>query len=238
MNKFKIGDRVVRAHNKLGDNAWQTACHAANSPVDRAYVVTGYTDGGVWLQLDGLPTERCLWDDNNFDLVATATAAGALEEGLAMCCGTVADKPLLLKQLADLKQELALHKDFVQYTETRTRASIAERDALADQLAQVSDQRDAAVAAAKGFGEDILAMKRDARHGRYEAQIGAMAAVRILRALASGVEDLDLYDLANQLGHISRICDEQGNGADAKLCGEAASALGIAARAVTDWQAI
>jgi hypothetical protein len=122
---------------------------------------------------------------------------------------------------------------------------VAEVAALKGQLAfaqtlvaESNDQRDAAVAAAKAFGEDIQAMKRDARHVRYEAQVGAMAAVRILRALAAGVDDLDLRDLAKQLEHIARICDEQGNGADAKLCGEAASGLSIAARAVEDWQAI
>ena len=123
----------------------------------------------------------------------------------------------LQDEVADLKAQLELAKTMVQ---------------------ESNDQAEAAKAAAKSFGEDILELKRDARHVRYEQRRNNHRAADTLAALADGVEDIDLDDLINQLRHISEICDEQGNGADAKLCGEAASALSITRRALEDWDAI
>lgn len=101
-----------------------------------------------------------------------------------------------------------------------------------------SEQLAAAVVAAKSFGDDIQAMKRHARHGRYNYQVEANAASRLFAAMSHALEDLDVQSLADQLDHISRICDEQGNGADSKLCGDAASALDIVARAIEDWRGL
>lgn len=123
----------------------------------------------------------------------------------------------LMEEVADLKAQLELAKTMVQ---------------------ESNDQAEAAKAAAKSFGEDILEMKRVARYVRYEKSAASGAAYRILAGLNSGLEDIDLDDLINQLNQIARICDEQGNGADAKLCGEAASALSITRRALEDWDAI
>lgn len=65
MSKFKVGDKVVRKSCSLGD-----AEFLSKLGLDIYYVVTSVSDGGYWLQVDGVSVRdsRHPWYALNFEL--------------------------------------------------------------------------------------------------------------------------------------------------------------------------
>lgn len=65
MSKFKVGDKVVRKSCGLGD-----AEFLSELGLDIYYIVTSVSDGGYWLQVDGVSKPSCKhpWYALNFEL--------------------------------------------------------------------------------------------------------------------------------------------------------------------------
>ena len=65
MYKFKVGDKVVRKSCGLGD-----AEFLSELGLDIYYIVTSVSDGGYWLQVDGVSKPSCKhpWYALNFEL--------------------------------------------------------------------------------------------------------------------------------------------------------------------------
>jgi hypothetical protein len=65
MFKFKVGDKVVRKSCGLGD-----AEFLSELGLDIYYIVTSVSDGGYWLQVDGVSKPSCKhpWYALNFEL--------------------------------------------------------------------------------------------------------------------------------------------------------------------------
>lgn len=119
-----------------------------------------------------------------------------LQEQVALCCGTVADKEKMQQLLAEL-----------------------------------TDQRDAAVLAAKTLGDEAQHLRQERR----EYRRGLAEAWGLLTNLEAGVVDIDLLVLSSQLDQIGRMCDEQGNGADARLAFDAAQVVDMVGRTLTEF---
>lgn len=65
MSKFKVGDKVVRKSCGLGDSEF-----LSELGLDIYYIVTSVSDGGYWLQVDGVSKPSCKhpWYALNFEL--------------------------------------------------------------------------------------------------------------------------------------------------------------------------
>jgi len=124
--------------------------------------------------------------------------------------------------------------DFVSEKEDAFNRGVAfGREEVADLKAQLgfaktladesNDQRDAAVIAAKALGDEVQKLREDRRMWR----MNAAEWDGLFMALSAGVEDIDLGQLVTQLDLIGRMADEQGNGADARLCFDASQVVAM-----------
>jgi hypothetical protein len=232
MAKFEKGDKVVRLEQFI-DELWLCAFDLSNLTSSTVCeVVTGGPEGVTLMDIHGHVVSSAhvtYWAADCFRLATSLEihqgcalpaedhiAEGkehvdslrekiaSLEAELAKCCGTVADKPLLLEKAAELESELT--------------AAHFTIDNLKKKLTEVEDQRDAAVIAAKSLGDEVQGL----RHDRRALRLNFTQCAGYVQALAAGVEDVDLEHLYNQLHAVGEACDEQGNGADANLAYDAA----------------
>lgn len=212
MSQFKVGDKVVRlaAHR---DDTWRIACARRDLTYDAVVTVSGLLVVGasnhsnIKLQEFNSNSVHDDWWDADYFTYAQATTASvdALSSEVARCCGTVADKEEMQRMVAELKE----------------------------QLAQASDQRDAAVLAAKTLGDEVHELRRERRGYRVEVA----EANGHVSTLMAGIEDIDLGSLWRQLEQIGQMADEQGNGADAKMCFDASQVLSLVERFLSAYDA-
>lgn len=163
-----------------------------------------------------------------------------LQAEVSRCCGTVADKEKMQQLTEELKQELTaahftIDNQATNITELKrllADANLAvgaistEREVLKRAITNRVDERDAAVLAAKTLGDEVQHLRQERREYRMSNTelLGGIA------ALDAGVADIDLLVLSSQLDQIGRMCDEQGNGADAKLAFDAAQVVDMVGR--------
>lgn len=215
---FNAGDKVVRQEH-YRDGQWAISCAQNDRAADEVFTVESAAEGDI--SLCGVDM---VWDASCFRL------ATGLEAELRKCCGTVADKPNLekvVKQLSDevteLKHTIDVQDQDLAEAESKLK-SIKEYASIADrQRTEAEDLRDAAVAAAKSLGDEVQKLREDRRMWR----MNAAEWDGLFMALSAGVEDIDLGQLVTQLDQIGRMADEQGNGADARLCFDAAQVVAM-----------
>lgn len=238
MAEFKVGDKVVRKENLIY-GGWELDCARNDRSVSEVFTVSG--TWGSLIAVDGIPGH---WNEECFRLAtgleerqdSTLPAEDRLRESdahieclrelldiekrkvdelqaeVARCCGTVANKADMEEKIANL---LKLNND------------LSDRVCdLIEQLHDVTDQRDAATTAAKSLGDEVQKLREDRRMWRMTAAEWD----GLFMALSAGVEDIDLGQLVTQLDQIGRMADEQGNGADAKLCFDASQVVAMVVR--------
>lgn len=249
MAEFNIGDKVVRQEH-YRDGQWAISCAQNDRAADEVFTVESAVEGaislcgvgGVWdafgfrlatgleeHQSVGLPAEDRLREANAHIECLREKIAG-LESELRKCCGTVADKPNLEKVVKQLSDEVTeLHSKLAMYE--MDEESLMRQDSLTTQLAEITDQRDAAVLAAKSLGDEVQKLREDRR----ELRLNYKALDGLLSSLDHAVADIDLQQLSRQLGQIGEMADEQGNGADAKMCFDSAQVVDFVQRVLADW---
>lgn len=115
-------------------------------------------------------------------------------------------------------------------------AELEEKLAVATKLNHaLTDQREAAVIAAKSLGEDVRALRKELSALRYSASADLCGHVGILQGLEQAVNGIDLVHLREQLELIGRTMESIGNGADAELAFSAALVVNTVSSAVADW---
>lgn len=230
MRLFAKDDKIKRIPRHRSDGPWETMCFQCNADATGVFTVSDVCDSGI--KLAELEPTSGWWNTDFFYLegelpdTAAPEPAPAISESLP--------EPELSQRFDELMAEIADLKEQLRYAQLRAAESEAKYQNGEEILKDVVIQREAAVAAAKTVGDDLHSHKRSARHERYELSMESNYHKRVVNALINGLEDVDLDGLIKQLNQIGDICDEQMNGADAKLCYEAASALSIAHRAVQD----
>lgn len=249
MATLKRGDKVV-CREEFRHGLWAHTCAMNDRAADEVFTIdtVGNVTGGVTLEgMNGFWSGRCfrlatgLEEHQSVGLPAEDRLLEAnahieclrekiawLESELRKCCGTVADKPNLekvVKQLSDevteLKHTIDVQAQDLAEAQSNLK-SIKEYASIADrQRNEAEDQRDAAVLAAKSFGEEVHNLRQDCRGLRVNvAELDGQ-----LAALEAGVEDIDLKQLSNQLTLIGNMAYEQGNEADGKMCLDAAQVV-------------
>lgn len=245
MSKFKVGDKVVRLAEHRNE-PWQMSCARHNVTYDLIGTVDGVlvAEGSRRVKLKEFSSDRehCAWWDAAYFTYAPAPAASvdALASEVARCCGTVADKPNMekvVKQLSDevteLKHTINVQNQDLAEAQSRL-TSIKEYASIADQQRnEAEDQRDAAVLAAKTLGDEVQELRRERR----EYRVGVAGAKGHISTLMAGIDDIDLSSLSSQLDQIGRMADEQGNGADAKMCFDASQVLDMVERFLSSYDA-
>lgn len=212
MSKFKVGDKVVRLGARR-DTSWQIGCARNNVTDDFIGTVDGVMDeewsGRGSIKLKEFSSDRgpCDWWDATYFTYAPAPAASV--DALA------SEVARCCGTVADKEEMQRL---------------IAE---LKEQLAQANDQRDAAVLAAKTLGDEVQELRRERR----EYRVGVAGAKGHVSTLMAGIADIDLGTLSSQLDQIGRMADEQGNGADAKMCFDASQVLDMVERFLSSYDA-
>lgn len=233
MNKFKAGDKVVRLPLHILSGKWAEICEKHNIQPNAIVTVAAHPEARR-LTLDGFGNQG---DDENWN-----SKRFRLATGLEVQCGHALPAEDHIKEkeahVECVRNLLDAEKARVQALENEVADLKAQLELAKTLAAESNDQRDAAVIAAKSLGEQVQHLLRDARHKRYDQRKNQHRAQNIISGLAAGLDDIDLDGLVVQLTQIADICDEQGNGADAKLCAEAASALAITIRAVDDWNSL
>lgn len=210
MSQFKVGDKVVRRAEHR-DEPWQMSCARHNVTYDFSGTVDGVlgAEGSRRVKLKEFSSDRepCAWWDAAYFTYAPAPAAS----------------------VDALASEVARCCGTVAAKEEMQRL-IAE---LKEQLAQANDQRDAAVLAAKTLGDEVQELRMECREYRH-----ALASIKgPIAELRAGVEDIDTGTLSSQLDQIGRMADEQGNGADAKMCFDASQVLDMVERFLSSYDA-
>lgn len=210
MSKFRIGDKVVRLAEHRNE-PWQRRCARHNVTYDFIGTVDGVmvAEGSRRVKLKEFSSDRepCAWWDAAYFTYAPAPAASV--DALA------SEVARCCGTVADKEEMQRL---------------IAE---LKEQLAQANDQRDAAVLAAKTLGDEVQELRRERR----EYRVGVAGAKGHVSTLMAGIDDIDLGTLSSQLDQIGRMADEQGNGADAKMCFDASQVLDMVERFLSSYDA-
>ena len=100
---------------------------------------------------------------------------------------------------------------------------------LRRELAEVEDQRDAAVAAAKALGEDLRIAREEVRWARFaRTHLGGIG-----DALFNSTSDIDMPHTVSQLRLLAQMCEDNGNGADAALAYNAAQVVELTAKTLS-----
>lgn len=224
MAEFKIGDKWVRKESLIY-GGWELDCARNDRSVSEVFTVSG-----VWgdlLQLDGLPGH---WKNDCFrpatGLDEHQSSALSAEDRLRESDAHIE----CLRELLDIEKRRVSE---LQAEVSRCCGTVADKVVMEDKIAkllkyntELRDQCDAAVLAAKTLGDEVQKLRQERREFRM-----GMAELRgILSALEDGVADVDLLLLSSQLDQIGRMCDEQGNGADAKLAFDAAQVVDMVER--------
>lgn len=242
MAEFNIGDKVVR--NASVNGAWSIACEENTVNVMAVCTVTKVWGGGDISVAEVIPKGGCLgWSSCYFRL---ATGLEIHQNSALPAEDHIAENNAHVECLRDLleveKQRVATLQDKV--AELRDELSkccgtVADKPKmelvvkqLSDDLVAANDQRDAAVLAAKTLGDEVQHLRQERR----EYRRGLAEAVGLLTTLEAGVSDVDLLVLSSQLDQIGRMCDEQGNGADAKLAFDAAQVVDMVERTLTKFE--
>lgn len=194
-------------------------------------------------------------------LEAERQRVAALQAEVSRCCGTVADKEEMQRLVAALERDLDTRQNQLDVVMKRNnalsdqiKAANDQRDAavaaaqtqaaeiqrLQQQVAafqaDVGDAIDLAEAArhtARTLGNEVQELRMERREYRH-----ALASFKgPIAELRAGVEDIDTGTLSSQLDQIGRMADEQGNGADAKLCFDASQVLDMVERFLSNYDA-
>lgn len=262
MSQFKVGDNVVRLAEHR-DDTWRRACAARNLPYDFVGTVESCDDYTIKLVEITEPNLEAAWWNAPYFTYVTATTASvdALASEVARCCGTVADKEEMQRLVAALERDLDTRQNQLDVVMKRNnalsdqiKAANDQRDAavaaaqtqaaeiqrLQQQVAafqaDVGDAIDLAEAArhtARTLGNEVQELRMERREYRH-----ALASFKgPIAELRAGVEDIDTGTLSSQLDQIGRMADEQGNGADAKLCFDASQVLDMVERFLSNYDA-
>ena len=211
MSKFKKGDNVVRLGTNLNAQWKEAFNHSAHSPSSVCVVIE--VDGstirvndldGVLVRCDGV--ER--WGAEYFRLATDSE----IHHGVALPAEY---------HITEKEEHVECLRNLLEVEKQRVASLLTLNNTLSEKLEAASDQRDAAVAAAKALGEDLRITRADRRLLRfYQAQVDGVAT-----GLVDAVSDftMSLSVLRTHLEQIGKMCDEQGNGADAKVMFDAAS---------------
>lgn len=131
--------------------------------------------------------------------------------------------------IAEKEEHVECLRNLLEVEKQKVANLLRMNNELSEKLEATTDQRDAAVAAAKVLGEDLRIARADRRLLRlYQAQVDGVAT-----GLVDAVSDftMSLSALRTHLEQIGKMCDEQGNGADAKVMFDAASLCDVVVRA-------
>jgi hypothetical protein len=211
MAKFKKGDRVLRLSAYTGFVGWINRCAEVGLPVTSVFTVSAALPYGDLL-LEEMPQATGGWTAVNFRL---ATDAEIIHGYALPVEDHIAEKDAHVECLREKIAELERDLDT---TRKQLDVVMKANNRLSDDIAAANDQRDAAVLAAKSLGDEVQCQRHTARIQRMNLK----QHIGFMDALEAGVIDVDLDHLISQLRLIAEMADEQGNGADAKLCADAA----------------
>lgn len=216
MSKFKEGDKVVRTSKVATSHMWTSACSRAGINPGSVLTVVLCSEEGR-LDVDRLLEEDAIcWSADGFRLATDLE----IHQGVAL---------LVEDHIAEKEEHVECLRNLLEVEKQKVQDLTAQLDFAKTLAAESNDQRDAAVAAAKALGEDLRVARADRRLLRfYQAQVDGVAT-----GLVDAVSDftMSLSVLRTHLEQIGKMCDEQGNGADAKVMFDAASLCDVVVRA-------
>lgn len=221
MSKFNTGDSVVCRSEHQNGGAWEVALESAGLPYNAVLTVERCTDSGN-LYLYGVADDRdgIHWPAANFRLATSQE----IHQGRALPAEDhtkekEAHVEWLREKAVGLELQLAAAHDVATHNEGRTKAIIAERDALADQL-------EAATHAAKTYAADARAYRTELAVLRQEQRQYSSA----ISGLGEALAEIDVDHVAKQLEAIGTAMENSDNGADANLAYDAAIVLRAVSR--------
>lgn len=100
---------------------------------------------------------------------------------------------------------------------------------LRRELAEVEDQRDGALVAAKSLGEALRVAREEVRWARF----ARTHLSGICDALFNSTSDIDMPHTISQLRLLAQMCEDHGNGADAALAYNAAQVVELTAKTLS-----